>query len=220
MKLPAADLYVCTGDMLPNFPKRNRDPGTYDQPCDLGGDWQIVPERERKMQGEWMREFQREGGFSRFLGTPDAPMVCVRGNHDFTDIAPLFFDCNLVHEFRLNEVIELMGLRVTGHRGIPYIYGGWSDEVQRPELLERAKAMEEADLYLTHYPPAGILDFKYGLDGLASTLGDKMRDGRPLVHCFGHIHECGGSQRQLGDALFSNAACTFNELSMLPTCSS
>lgn len=213
--LPEADLYVCTGDMFSNFPV-----------AVSGTKWMIDRSREHALQLVDARVFVDGGGFRQWMGSPDAPVVCVRGNHDFADLAPLFEGCNLVHEFVDNEVIEVLGLRVTGHRGIPRISGTWSDEVERPVLMERVRQMEPCDLFLTHYPPAGVLDYEiirgriesYGLAGMVEELEERM----PVtgIHCFGHIHGCGGVVKEIGPGsiiggegprrIFSNAACHVN----------
>lgn len=222
-RLPEADLYVCTGDMLPNFPIRERDYGLRL--------FRFNRAHEEAMQTEWMR--QPEHQIKALLGSPGSPVICVRGNHDFVPIAGLFVGCD-VTELVGNELHEIAGLRVTGHRGIPWIYGTWNDEVHRPDLIERMKAMPEADLYVTHYPPWGILDFDgmpghgeehYGLEEMAyqlikrSTPVDQSStsgsdDPIAARHLFGHIHECGGQTRQEGNVLFSNAATTRNVIDL------
>lgn len=223
--LPEADLYVCTGDMYDNYPvplmfgSRTCSDGSH-------ANWTIERTREVALQATDAGVFVAGGGFRQLMGSPDAPVVCVRGNHDFADLSSLFGGCNLVHEFVDNEVIEVLGLRITGHRGIPCIFGTWNDEVERPALTERVRRMERCDLFLTHYPPSGMLDYEilrgkvvsYGLDGMLEELESRM----PLtaVHCFGHIHGCGGVIKETGPGsiiggegprrVYSNAACHVN----------
>lgn len=206
LDLPAADLYICTGDMLKNFPvKTMRAYGT---------SWSIDPAVERIKQKLAMHQFTQDKGFRSLLGNPDAPVLSVRGNHDFVGIAPLFADCNHVHEFLDNEVVVLdtggCHLRVTGHRGVPYIAGTWSDELLRADLTDRMRRMPpDVDIYLTHYPPSGVqLDDGYGLDGMANWMMYE-REGKGL-HCFGHIHEAGGFTFSAGGTLFSNGAKYWN----------
>jgi Icc-related predicted phosphoesterase len=212
---PEADLYVFTGDMLPDFFSY------YDNE---------EPRSGAAKQASWAAKFASDGGMRRFLKSPDAPIVCVRGNHDFCDIGPLFATCNLIKEFICNEVADITignrTLRVTGHRGVPQINGMWSDEEARGDLKERYRAMPMADVYLTHYPPAGILDSEggpkhcgdkheryraFGLEGLADWL--LYRSDKSLL-CFGHIHECGGSVVKHSNVIFSNAACSINEIDL------
>jgi Icc-related predicted phosphoesterase len=209
-KLPEADLYVCTGDMYDNYPH-------------VDNDYRIDVMHERKMQRRSVFELRSVvTGMRDILGSPDAPIIGVRGNHDFIDLAPLFKGCNFVHEFLDNEVVEILGMKVTGHRGIPYINGDWSDEESRSTLVKRACAMVDtkADLYLTHYPPAGVdLDgrdtFHYGLDEVVNAFNYSNAQSARLW-MFGHVHECGG--RVEGDCgiWYSNAATTFNVLEGSP----
>ncbi len=223
-EVPEADLYVFTGDMMLNYP-------TTDKPKDrrrIDGSygWRIDPENERIRQGEDIKHFVEAGGFRELLGSPDAPILCVRGNHDFVDIAGLFEGCNLIHEFVDNEVVEVLGKRVSGHRGIPHIYGSWNDEVQRPDLMDRCRAIPDGiDFLLTHYPPALVLDMEvspngrvdaYGLEGMSYIVFNKLNNNG--VHFFGHIHGAGGRTEVIEDPefkmTFSNAATTFNVIDL------
>lgn len=210
--VPEADLYVFTGDMLDDYPIINRSYGLHN--------WKIDPVVEVKEQNKAIKKFVSAGGFSQFLGSPKAPVICVRGNHDFVDLAPLFEGCNLVHEFVNNEVIEVLGKKASGHRGIPYIYGEWNDEMHRPDLMDRVRNIPSGiDLLLTHYPPSQILDAAdysrrgathYGMEGMGDVVLSRMNSGS--YHFFGHIHEQGGKTLAFEEEniSFSNAATTFN----------
>jgi Icc-related predicted phosphoesterase len=222
-RLPEADLYVCTGDMYANYPVVMQE--EVSQPFQPPNRyWGVDPVREPGFQLQAAKQFAQTGGFRALLSSPDAPIVCVRGNHDFAPLAPLFEGCNVLHEFVNNELIEFQGLKITGHRGIPYIYGTWQDEMQPADLLERVRGMPEADIFVTHYPPDHILDFEYmrgmaranyGLRGMAPLLWNKApapKDGSEMhaLHCFGHIHGCGGKVESHNGFKFSNAACSVN----------
>jgi Icc-related predicted phosphoesterase len=196
-KLPAADLYVCSGDMY--------------------RDWMMPAKQVRIKQYALVHKFTRgpHPGFRQYLGSPDAPIVCVRGNHDYADLAPLFFeDCNLIHEFIDNEVIEVEGLRITGHRGIPYINGSFSDEIFRADLIDKVRMMaDDCDLYVTHYPPADVWDNGYGLEGMLNWFEYNTKN---VLHMYGHIHEAGGQVLEHGHVTFSNAATTYNVIEGSP----
>jgi Icc-related predicted phosphoesterase len=209
-KLPEADLYVCTGDMLPNFPVLNTRGG-------IGrtlGRWIINPDNEKQKQEEWI---QKVGSISNIFGTPDAPVVVVRGNHDFTDLAPLFSGSK-VYEIGNDASVahEVIGLRIGGCRGIPYIVGFWSDELSDADFDDRVRKLpNDLDLIVTHSPPQGCLDqFPPGVSlGSRALAGHLLRSniiGRaPRAVMFGHIHESCG-KGYYGSTVVSNAATTVN----------
>lgn len=213
VKLPEADLYVITGDILPNFTSISR--GNY---------FSIESMRQR----EYVANFVAAGGWGRYLD-PETPIFCVRGNHDFIPLSQMFEGVSLWHEFIENEVIDFGKIKVTGHRGVPFINGFWSDERSRESLIEVVRDMPSADIYLTHYPPYGVLDdagdpgssFFLGLSEMKEIMMEKHAHdfrsgvGNP-IHCFGHIHEEGGrivSHTSENGVImrFSNAAQTINE---------
>lgn len=252
MLLPKADLYICTGDMLPNFPilqirrwnpslLQDRifywdavgptvDPEIPFKPRPKGEveSRLIIKEREARLQELWIKQL---GGYRQFMASPEAPVVVVRGNHDFTDLAPAF-EGGPVFEINLDptRTIEIGGLKIGGFRGIPFIRGTWSDELQRgklPGMVDRSDILEPTDLeticeqlpkdldiVVSHTPAYGILD-NYGVplgsEALMTYFNRRNYEGpKPVrAHCFGHIHE---SHRTvtLGDTIFSNAATGFN----------
>lgn len=206
-KYPVADLYVWTGDILRNYPVK--------KVMAYYSDWTIDPAIERIKQKLAVSKFVREaGGLQQYLGSPDAPIVAVRGNHDFIDIAPFFTGCNFVHEFVDNEVVSVNVagelLSITGHRGVPTINGMWNDETPVPDLIDRQRRFPlDCDLYLTHYNPQGVLDEgHYGLPGMAMWMEFNLTKPHP-IHLAGHCHKSHGSMKP-GKVLFSNAATTWN----------
>lgn len=204
--LPEADVYVCTGDMFCNFP------------VPRGASYEIEVTNERTKQRAAVQAFVSKRGFRELLGSPDAPIVCVKGNHDFIPLKSLFEGCGPVFEVMLDGVVfDVCGITFTGMRGVPWINGHWDDEESAPSLIKRVRAMPNAAVYLTHFPPSGVgLDgfpgWGYGLDEMMNVL---LYRG-PALHCFGHIHECGGQAFRAGDVLFSNAATTHNVIDGSP----
>ncbi len=223
-KLPEADLYVFTGDLYDNYLRLSKPTKKQAKKMDYlgqdghGGSYIIDKAYEAQMQRKAALLFAKSGGFRQYLGSPDAPIVAVRGNHDFTDVAPIFLGCNFVHEFVNNEVVEVAGLRITGHRGVPWINGNWNDEMTHADLTDRVRDFDmSCDLYLTHYPPAGIgldLPGHWGLSAMVNWFGYN-HVGKPLL-CHGHIHECGGLVKQVLNATYSNAATTYNVIEGSP----
>lgn len=226
--LPPSDLYVVTGDMLPNFPLLkfmtsfafNAKTVTYD-PCDPHGgpppqghivDRLIDKKLEANRQEQWclQRPFRRE------VGLPDdAPVLVVKGNHDFISLEKwIGGDVWEVTEDP-TRTTTVLGMKVGGCRGINYIVGEWDDELSQAEFSQRAQSIPtDIDILLTHSPPGGILDGPigyhdregWGSPALASWHNKRLYFGTPLrAHFFGHVHDCPGTKKLAG-TLFSNAA--------------
>lgn len=233
-KLPEADIYVCTGDMLPNFPEiivdgkgyakgttsylygRDKIP-LFVRPIGrvIHHDW------EREMQTKWLAEHWPAGKFrEKVLGNPTAPIVCVKGNHDFIALSHIFVGDGETHEIiDASQVFEVNGLKFGGMRGINYICGEWDDELHQIDSYPcAAQIPSDIDVLVTHAPAQMVLDYAgdfYGMQCLRNYINRAVYGGRKLVHMFGHVHEAGGRQVWLDDdkrVLASNAARTHNTI--------
>lgn len=206
--LPWADLYVCTGNMLPNSLGHRED-------------WQY----EKKFQ----RKFMLANPITPLLKNPDAPVVCVRGNHDHVDLYPLF------PERRVFEVVEPEDTftwtkdgrtwTIGGMRGVRFIRGNGPDERDLEALDSQVERIpKNLDLLVTHVGAYGFLDRMDGSkpDEDPNTGSPALRryveDNTPKAHLFGHIHERRSMMvRSLmvrSHTLFSNAATTVNLLKL------
>ena len=207
MTLPDADLYVCTGDMLPNF-LEDKKAGP-------------VAAHEVEMQTGYFDE-KGHGYMRTFLGHNKAPVICCRGNHEFIDLAPAFaggpvFEISL-DPTRTTIVQTANGpLKLGGMRGVMRYHGSWSDEMSDADLADLvARLPNDLDLLVTHSPPHGILDEVngsfIGSTALRSYVARHDPSLKPLkAHFFGHAHfgrehPMKGISRQFGDTIFSNAA--------------
>lgn len=205
--LPLGDVYVCTGDMYP------------DLAAPAGGwgvsDHEMTSALEKRMlQMAWsLKNPFREG-----YGIPwDAPVVCVRGNHDFHHLRD--WVGGDVYEFCDDPTVSFVinGLRFGGFRGIPVIGGGWADQIDDHEFRRRCELLPPSlDVLLTHTPPLGVLDEWDGRNNGSQQLRDwvlsqsRFYGGHVLrLHAFGHIHSDAGVTR-VWNTQFSNAAETFN----------
>ena len=88
----------------------------------------------------------------------------------------------------------IAGLKIWGSPWQPW-FMNWAFNLQRgAELAEKWDMIpDDIDILITHGPPRGYGDLagrhrREGCDDLVEAL-DRVR---PLLHCFGHIHEDGG----------------------------
>jgi len=175
----------------------------------------IDAEREGQAQAEWIRTHP----LTPFLANPSAPVVVVRGNHDYTDLAPYFPGMDVTELHEPGDVVERCGLKIGGCRGIQMIDKSergsafWQDEYRLSELDDRMRALPAGlDVVLTHCPPNGIMDYVGGGEYVGSpALTSYLRREEPRLACFGHIHEQHGIEVH-GATTCSNAATTFHRI--------
>jgi Icc-related predicted phosphoesterase len=230
--LPPADLYVCTGDMLPNFRTHLFEVagkgtvewvehmellGTTVQPRPSGRSIKILPhpEREAELQSRYL-ERQGRGYLRKLMSDSLAPVVCCRGNHDFVDLSSMFSGgpvFEISHDpIRISAWHYREGpMKIGGVRGVNRHHGRWSDELTHEEFADRvARLPSDIEILVTHAPPEGILDTfeseSIGSSALRSYVARHDPSLTPLkAHFFGHVHESRGTLT-IGTTVFSNAS--------------
>ena len=195
--LPEADLYVCTGDMLENT-----------DPPPRWVQWPVA-EAEKPFQKKWIAKARREwaGIFPN-----RAPLLIVRGNHDWQDLKTLFDDGSReIYEFFDTPSVKWVnGVRFGGFRGVTEINGCWSDENTERVLEAKCDALGKVDVLVTHGPARGCLDLVSGDRRIGSYAQfHYLMNGGARVHLFGHVHESRGVIEKNGLRL-SNAATQVN----------
>lgn len=135
--------------------------------------------------------------FDRWLGElPHRHKVVICGNHDFC-----FQEKSAEARRRItnavyleDSAVTLGGLTIYGSPWQPW-FGGWAFNLERgPDLAAVwAKIPAGTDVLITHGPPAGVLDRTAAGDLVGcKDLFDRVREVRPRLHVFGHIHEAAG----------------------------
>lgn len=187
---------------------------------------EVDHEVEGQLQRRWIREVL--GSYRKLFGSPDAPVVCVRGNHCFTDLSEAFGGDVWEVTLDPSRSTDVCGLKVGGCRGIRYILGEWSDELRERGQSSHGTPVKppagdffdvvrqlpgDLDVLITHAPPAGIMDeygAHWGSEALRGYIDVALYGaGRLQLHAFGHVHEKHGQQNIAG-VVFSNAATTHN----------
>ena len=189
--LPPADLYLCTGDMIKNHTAVS------------GG--KIVVDREETLQRV---ELGTVGSLRKYLGSPSAPVVVVRGNHDYVDLGSSFGGEYFEVNTDSSRVVEYFGLKIGGYRGAPPV-DGWIDGLLPEEIdLALSTIPNDLDILVSHGPPKGILSASFGSKEYFDWFQTRFKQGKrlPKLCCFGHIHEGGGEKIERFGTHFSNAS--------------
>ena len=105
-----------------------------------------------------------------------------------------------------DEAVNIAGLVLYGSPWTPRFVGVFqlNDESEAQDVWR--KVPKSVDILVTHGPPRGILD----ATSVGKRVGDpvlkmKVKDIRPRLHCFGHVHDAYGTERVNG-TLYCNAA--------------
>jgi Icc-related predicted phosphoesterase len=181
VKVPDADLLIYAGDFMTDG---------YDL-------------REVKDFGEWLSS------------QPHKYKVWIAGNHD----RAIERDCYLAMEhfvgcyYLENSGINIEGLKLYGSPVQPE-FCNWSFNVPRgPEIRKYWDMIPlDTDILVTHGPPMGYLDTSHPTNPVYKNnhlgcrdLADKVREVKPKLHIFGHIHG-GYGKLETSNATFLNVS--------------
>jgi Icc-related predicted phosphoesterase len=183
--IPAGDLLVIAGDVLPNS---TRD-----------------PERDAVAQARHLSELDELAGSLDF-----EHVVLVAGNHDWIFERKKDARRSLRNLIYLeDESIIIDGVKVHGSPWQPE-FCSWAFNLPRngDELRHYWQLIpDDVDVLVTHGPPYGVLDHP---DGVRPSVGcellrERVDAIRPRLHLFGHIHGSYGIERR-GETTFANVS--------------
>lgn len=153
-----------------------------------------------------------------FLGwmrkLPFKHKIFIAGNHDFLFERSPGLAAALIHGVRKSgvhylqdDLIELDGLRVYGSPWQPRFHD-WAFNLDRGAAIKEKwdKIPEDLDVLITHGPPYGVLDVNEHAKALGcKDLWEKVKEIKPRIHVFGHIHEDRGQAGSIFGTRFYNA---------------
>jgi Icc-related predicted phosphoesterase len=194
------------------------------EPCDIlisAGDYSFTGEKH--MVEDFHKWLNKQ---------PTKHIISVQGNHEcFIDkmpqpvrgrISSLTFSeakelaqsvCPRVHFIGDGETVVIDGIKIHGSACTPWFHS-WAWNRLSWELKEEwAKIPDDTDILITHGPAYGILDTVNFADGTPKSehlgcqhLMDRIREIKPDLHIFGHIHSSHGIKHHEGVS-FYNASC-------------
>lgn len=147
---------------------------------------------------------------------PHKYKILIAGNHDF--LFEKIDDCRKLITnavYLQDEEIVIDGLKIYGSPWQPEFYN-WAFNLPRgAELAEKwAKIPDDTDILVTHGPPYGYQDWvprwgksegKYDGNVGCDDLLTRVKEIKPLLHVFGHIH-CAAGYVETPETIFVNAA--------------
>lgn len=140
-------------------------------------------------------------------------IIVIAGNHDryieehYEDIAWEYQSFIYLQDYG----IDIEGLNIWGSPVSPS-YGQWYFMKERGNEIAKVwnKIPEDTDILITHTPPQGVLDvpnlgYNAGENIGCWDLRERVKEVKPKLHVFGHIHECYGEE-EINGTTFVN--CT------------
>lgn len=136
-------------------------------------------------------------------------VVLIPGNHDFfAQRHPKDFQraCQAAGlHLLLNQSLTLFNKTLWGSPVTPF-YHNWAFNLDKEAIKKHWEQIPACDILITHTPPYQILDKNHKGEELGCPyLLKKVKDLKPKIHTFGHVHESHGVIAS-PDTLFINSA--------------
>lgn len=135
--------------------------------------------------------------------------VVIGGNHDgLLERKRVTIGNENIH-YLCDSGFEFEGLKIWGSPYTPK-FANWYFMENRGQDIQRHWNLIPTDtnILVTHGPPYGIFDeidddVHVGCQELRKAVQERIK---PHIHCFGHIHECGGKIAKIGDTTYVNCS--------------
>ena len=146
--------------------------------------------------------------------------IMIAGNHD-SSIEARLINKNIIESYGItyleNEEIVIDGIKIWGSPHVPN-FGNWCFMKSRSKLDKVWRNIpDNTNIIITHGPPKGCLDLSENYDRSieqcgCSALMKRILVIKPLLVCFGHIHNtrniinAGTMKLSIQDTIFSNGS--------------
>lgn len=142
------------------------------------------------------------------LEQPYRCKVVIAGNHDgLIEKGRVVIENENIH-YLCDSGIVFEGMKIWGSPFTP-TFLSWYFMRDRGASIKKHWDLipEDTDILMTHGPPHGILDLTSdNIHAGCEELRLAVERVKPKIHCFGHIHECGGKISEIGPTSFVNCS--------------
>ena len=144
-------------------------------------------------------------------------ILCTGGNHDFALQARTRRGARpFRHAHYLQDSgVTFGGLHFYGTPWVPKLpnFAFYADDAALAAAW--ARIPDDVDVLITHTPPLGVLDVSSRGQALGCAhLALRLKELRPRLHCFGHVH-AGAGRQVIGGLTYVNAACVDRNLEIV-----
>jgi len=175
-------------------------------PCDI-----LVCSGDITVQGY---KYELNSFLNWFTIQPAKHKVFICGNHDFIFEKDPQTARKIVKGYNVTYLQEssvtLMGYKIYGTPWTPWFYN-WAFNGDEKRCRITANLIpDDTDVFLSHGPPAGILDNVLRPPGKHAGcyyMRERLRKVKPLVNVFGHIHEGYGVHVEDGTTFVNASSC-------------
>lgn len=177
---PKADVVICAGDFS-NY-------GNMEDACIFMEEYKTLPYKYRVfVAGNHDRFFEREPGLA----------------------ASIAKDNKLIYLF--DNFVKIEGYKIYGTPWQPP-FRDWAFNVMEDKLVQKFSIIpEDVDVLVTHCPPRDIMDTApNGYRCGSTSLRDRIKDIKPKLHVFGHMHG-GSGMRKINGTIYANCSILDDE---------
>jgi len=153
--------------------------------------------------------------FNDWIGDlPHEHKIVIAGNHDWcferqpNKTQAILTNCTYLQD----SSVEIDGLKFFGSPWQPEFCNGAFNIRRGHDLrIKWSTIPDDVDVLITHCPPFGFGDGTfYGESAGCVDLAKRVKEIRPRLHAFGHIHEGYGRWDKGGTTYVNGSSCNFN----------
>lgn len=151
--------------------------------------------------------------YTRFISwlskLPYRCKIVIAGNHDgLIEKGTVTIGNDQIH-YLCDSGYEFEGIKIWGSPWTPTFLNWYFMKDRGDPIKEKWDLIpSDTDILVTHGPPYGIFDetvdeIRVGCEDLKKAVQERIK---PRIHCFGHIHECGGSISEMDGITYVNCS--------------